>query len=126
MLHFLASLTSTYSAPATSVIVGDVRVSALSPTLLRVEPKGPRGFEDAATFSIVGRSSFAGVPLTTLNVTSKGTALGAGDDFVVLLRNGTSSQPSCAAPASGFDVSNPQRSDAFPNGVAAADRDACC
>lgn len=38
-----------------------MRVQALSPTLLRVEPKGPHGFEDRETFMVANRS-FSGVP----------------------------------------------------------------
>ena len=30
---------------------------------LRVEPKGPRGWEDRSTFTVVGRESFAGIPI---------------------------------------------------------------
>jgi len=45
-----------------SVIVGDYRVQALSPTLLRVEPKGPNGFEDRTTFMVVNRD-FDGLTL---------------------------------------------------------------
>ena len=38
-----------------SQIVGDVRLQALSPTLLRLEVKGPQGFEDRPTFHVVNR-----------------------------------------------------------------------
>lgn len=38
-----------------SEIVGDVRVQALSPTLVRIELKGPQGFEDRPTFHITER-----------------------------------------------------------------------
>ena len=56
---------------ATSVTVGRVRVSALSPTLLRIEPKGPRGFEDRTTFVAVNRSAFGGIPVTARGSTVK-------------------------------------------------------
>merc|ERR1740138_544494 len=46
----------------TSCIVGDYRVQALSPILLRVEPKGPNGFEDRTTFMVVNRD-FEGLTL---------------------------------------------------------------
>lgn len=36
-------------------IVGNVRVTALSPCLVRLEEKGPHGFEDRVTFTIVNR-----------------------------------------------------------------------
>ena len=48
-------------ATASGVIVDDVRVQALSSTLLRIEPRGPMGvFESNATFNIVGREGFGG------------------------------------------------------------------
>lgn len=37
-------------------IVGNVRVQVLSPTLVRIELKGPKGFEDRPTFHVVERS----------------------------------------------------------------------
>jgi hypothetical protein len=43
--------------------VGNVRVQALSDTLIRIEPKGPIGFESNTTFMVVSRD-WAGVPLT--------------------------------------------------------------
>jgi hypothetical protein len=50
--------------------VGNLRVQTLSPTLIRVEPKGPMGFEDRTTFMVVDRS-FLGVPiLSRTNVTN--------------------------------------------------------
>ena len=59
-------------APAGEVVVGRgdrrIRVQALSPTLVRIEPVGPRGFEDHSTFNIVGRHTFGGgVAITLLN-----------------------------------------------------------
>jgi hypothetical protein len=36
-------------------VVGDVRLQVLSPTLIRVEVRGPKGFEDRKTFHVVGR-----------------------------------------------------------------------
>jgi hypothetical protein len=36
-------------------IVGDVRVQFLSSTLVRLEQRGPRGFEDRKTFTVVKR-----------------------------------------------------------------------
>ncbi len=42
-------------------IVGTMRVQMLSPTVVRVEERGPRGFEDRATFTVVGRDLFEGV-----------------------------------------------------------------
>ena len=41
-----------------AVIIGDTRISALSPTLLRIEAKGPQGFENRQTFNVIGRDEF--------------------------------------------------------------------
>ncbi len=35
--------------------VGDMRIQALSETLIRIEQRGPKGFEDRATFTVVSR-----------------------------------------------------------------------
>ncbi len=37
-------------------VIGDVRVQVLTPTLVRIELKGPNGFEDRETFHVVNRS----------------------------------------------------------------------
>lgn len=49
---------------ATEAIMGDVRVQALSPTLVRIEQKGPQGFEDRKTLTVVNRD-WQGIPLKT-------------------------------------------------------------
>ena len=41
--------------PSAAVVVGEVRVSALSPSLIRIEPKGPAGFEDRESTAVVTR-----------------------------------------------------------------------
>jgi hypothetical protein len=46
----------------------------LTGTLYRIEPQGPRGFEDRTTFNVFDRSAFAsGFPLKLLNSTVQGT-----------------------------------------------------
>eukprot|EP00927_Polykrikos_kofoidii_P047963 TRINITY_DN42226_c0_g1_i1.p1 TRINITY_DN42226_c0_g1~~TRINITY_DN42226_c0_g1_i1.p1 ORF type:complete len:936 (-),score=72.86 TRINITY_DN42226_c0_g1_i1:113-2854(-) len=97
------------------VIVGDVRVQALSSNLLRVEPKGPRGFEDRTTLMVANRH-FAGLTITK-STTNKGTILST-DHYQVLLRNGGNcGSGSCNEYRSGFDVTNPVRSPNFPDGA---------
>lgn len=44
-------------------VVGSLRVQALSRTLLRLEERGPAGFEDRATFGVNGRANFGGLHL---------------------------------------------------------------
>lgn len=50
------------AAVAGESIIGNVRVQALSPTLVRIEQKGPKGFEDRTTLTVVNRD-WAGIPL---------------------------------------------------------------
>ena len=45
-------------------MIGEVRVQALSPTLVRIEQKGPQGFEDRKTLTVVNRN-WAGIPVVT-------------------------------------------------------------
>ncbi|HTQ10934.1 MAG TPA: TIM-barrel domain-containing protein, partial [Fimbriimonadaceae bacterium] len=44
------------------VVVGNVRIEILSPTLVRIEQKGPEGFEDRPTFNVVGRTGWPEAP----------------------------------------------------------------
>eukprot|EP01047_Picozoa_sp_COSAG01_P080689 COSAG01_NODE_15786_length_1300_cov_1.204829_1_plen_433_part_11 len=52
-------------AAAAETIFNGVRVQAMSPTLVRIEPMGPTGFVNSTTFVVVDRASFPGVPLRT-------------------------------------------------------------
>jgi alpha-glucosidase (family GH31 glycosyl hydrolase) len=56
LMIFLLLLTSSLlTVCRADEIVGDVRVQVLSATLVRIELKGPKGFEDRPTFHITGR-----------------------------------------------------------------------
>ena len=57
--------------PAPSVTVHDIRVSALSENVVRVERRGPLGFEDAPTFLVLNRS-WSGPALPTLSAPISG------------------------------------------------------
>jgi len=63
----LGLVAMTLAGPANQAVVGNRRVTALSETLVRVELAGPLGFEDRATFGVVGRDSFAGVPIRSVS-----------------------------------------------------------
>ena len=70
--------------PGASVIVGNIRVQALSESLLRVEAKGPKGFEDRTTFMVTNRN-WTGIPITkkadgTLVTASWEASVDAGSD----------------------------------------------
>jgi len=112
-------ITSFASAAQTSVIVDidrGIRVTAISPTLVRIEPKGPQGFEDRTTFMVVQRdmsqalnisrsTTTEGVLLTTsaysvLLRRSPGAAASAGPSFVLRDASGTAVHDSDTADAS--------------------------
>eukprot|EP00927_Polykrikos_kofoidii_P053071 TRINITY_DN4720_c0_g1_i1.p1 TRINITY_DN4720_c0_g1~~TRINITY_DN4720_c0_g1_i1.p1 ORF type:complete len:830 (+),score=68.35 TRINITY_DN4720_c0_g1_i1:117-2492(+) len=65
---------------------GRLRVQALSPTLLRVEPMGPMGFEDRHTFAVVNRS-FSGVPIWIESENDMETVLSTSYYKIYLQRN---------------------------------------
>lgn len=111
-----------HAAPESWAVVGDVRIQALSTTLLRIEPKGPKGFEDATTFMVVNRD-FPGLPIV-VGEHPEGVLLKT-KAYSVLLRT-SPPMPTCSSPAKDMDANGAQRSVQFPNGVAAADRSECC
>eukprot|EP01051_Picozoa_sp_SAG22_P008757 SAG22_NODE_687_length_7913_cov_2.611851_10_plen_134_part_00 len=88
---------------ASEVVGGDIRVQALSPTVLRVEPRGPAGgFEDRTTFMVTNRSAFA-PPGLGLEI-SAGARPGelVTSHYTVLLRPAALIQPgTCAGPQRG-------------------------
>eukprot|EP01051_Picozoa_sp_SAG22_P015779 SAG22_NODE_2118_length_2984_cov_2.031196_1_plen_396_part_00 len=69
----VAAAAAAAAAPP-SATVGNIRVQALSPTLLRVEPRGPLSFEDRTTFMVTGRSGWPGIPILSRNATTLTTA----------------------------------------------------
>eukprot|EP01062_Namystynia_karyoxenos_P067703 TRINITY_DN6172_c0_g1_i1.p1 TRINITY_DN6172_c0_g1~~TRINITY_DN6172_c0_g1_i1.p1 ORF type:complete len:851 (+),score=211.04 TRINITY_DN6172_c0_g1_i1:93-2555(+) len=100
-----------------------VRVQALSPTLLRIEPQGPMGFEDRSTFMVVNRSS-SGIAVSASRG-ADGSLLFRTAHYSVAVRRGHSSAASCAA-AAATDADTPSRSLRYLGGATAADRSACC
>ena len=69
-------------------IVGDVRVQVLSPTLVRIELKGPQGFEDRETFHITERT-WPGAAVTRSS--SGGFEFIETSDFIVKVPSGAQS-----------------------------------
>ncbi len=49
------------AAQPSEEILGDIRVQLLSDTLVRIEIKGPEGFEDRPSFTVVGRDAWEAV-----------------------------------------------------------------
>lgn len=95
------------------IVVDDVRVQALSSHLVRIEPKGPKGFEDRTTFMVASRK-FSGLKITNSS-TENGTLLST-DYYQVLLRTSRVGG-SCSDYQEGVDVTNPVRSAKYPNGA---------
>jgi hypothetical protein len=88
------------------VIVGKVRVSALSSTLVRVEPQGPKGFEDRTTFMVENRTAFPGIPLTLVEQNSSVALLSTTSYQIVLFQASPNSKESVSMPLS-FLVTTP-------------------
>ena len=59
VLFFLAGSVSMTSPVLASFEMGDVRVQPLGPQLVRIEQRGPAGFEDRETFTVVDRAGAA-------------------------------------------------------------------
>ena len=121
------------AAPAAGDVVVNfpslnVRVQALGPALVRVEPEGPRGFEDRPTFAVVGRDALlsgaaaaAQDDLKLLNQTDTEAWVGNSDYAVYLQRGASHDSGACQGRAS-TDVSGAQRSSTYPGGVKANDQ----
>lgn len=82
-----------------SVVVGNVRVQVLASTLVRLEVKGPEGFEDRNTYYIASRA-FAGVPYT-VETTTGGTLVKTADYTVKVPSNASSLSGITIADANG-------------------------
>jgi hypothetical protein len=122
----VAALTAVALSQEHSFTVGDTRITALSETLIRIEPKGPNGFEDGNTFVAVARSSFAGVKLSKLNSSASGTWL-ATTDLHIFVPDSTGTQLACGVNISGnIDAQSPIRSQSYPNGTKSNTAAKCC
>lgn len=119
---FLIIMLAATTTTAATIVTDDAatRITALSPRLLRIEPRGPNGFEDDPTFSVVGRDTFK--PLTLKRVDNHTFATSA---YSIKLRP-TPAAPTCAAPAEDTDVNNAVRSVKHPIGARVKDVAECC
>ena len=127
-----AAATVALAAPSPSpstIVVGHTRVSALSPTLVRIEPIGPQGYENRSTFNVVGRESFqaTGLPIRVLRTSAAGTWLATSAYHVFIPAGSAAPDAACgAAPLAGTDALKPTRSPTYPQGAYAGDARACC
>lgn len=116
------------TASGGSITLDSVRITALSETLLRVEPKGPLGFEDRNTFAAANRSAFgAGVNIQVLNTTADppGTWL-ATANLHVFIPAGGSQLRTCGSNSTGDSLPPKIRSKFYPAGAIASSAQACC
>ena len=91
---------------------------------MRVEPKGPKGFEDRSTFMVVNRA-FPGVP-AELRESTEGKVVQT-ERYDVVLRG--SEAPTCGEVLKDTDAETDPggtRSSKFPDGTLTPDSDGCC
>lgn len=130
--HICASLAVIQAATTamSAVVVGDIRITALSPTLLRMERRGPKGFEDRPTINVVGRNKFNDAAIETLNHSSSGTWLAAPGYHVFVPAPLPAPVPAPKCELASFhqdtDCAGGHRASNFPNGTAADSAQKCC
>jgi hypothetical protein len=132
LLLLLLPLPSAQAAAAAEweAVVGGVRVQALSPTLLRVEPIGPHGYENRTTFMVANRSSSntAGLALRPgatpleLHTSHYTVRLRTGENATVI-QAGTCEEPQRGVAAVDSVHDYAHRDD---SGILVANRSACC
>src|SRR5580698_6152592 len=62
---------SLYAEQQQGVVIGNVRVEPLSDSLVRIELKGPEGFEDRNTFHVVNRDWPGAMSMSTIPTNSE-------------------------------------------------------
>ena len=93
--------TAAATTPTNTAVVGDVRVTAISPVLVRVEPRGPRGFEDRTTFMVVNRAFDTVVPITNRGTTAQGFTRLSTPFYDVLVNGNAAGDWAVLAPGGG-------------------------
>lgn len=134
MLLLLLSACPVAHAVSWEAVVGNVRVQALSPTLLRVEPVGPRGFENRTTFMVTNRTSGARGRAGGHPVLRQGAAPHelVTSHYTVRLRTGENASViqagTCDAPQRGVAAVSRVHDYAHRDysGILVANRSACC
>ncbi len=76
----------TYSV--TTLLCGDLRVQLLGDSLVRIESKGPKGFEDRASYTVVNRDDWGEKVAYTASKTDGELKIATADYTVVLPANG--------------------------------------
>lgn len=114
-----------YDPSVSETIIGNIRVQALSPTLVRVERRGPMGFEDRNTFTVANRSIWTGVPILSCeqgdNKVTVKTAY-----YQVEVSEVQEESRTCANPQRYTQVSGAEYIAEYPFGVPDTTQDECC
>ena len=115
LLRALLLLSQLGGSAAASITVGETRVTALSQTLVRIEPKGPTGFFDDASFNVVGREGFGdGLPIKKLNASAAGTWLTT-SAYNVFIPAPSPPAATCGQALPNTDAMSPRRKLPTPN-----------
>ena len=124
LLYVVVGLVAATPALASSneIVVGNVRVQALSRTLIHLEPKGPLGFEDRPTLMVRNRSfpSSAALAITVDNDTATATWLRTAHYLIRLPKL------NCSAMLKSTDGKARVNTQANPDGLNLSSADACC
>ena len=121
----LALVTTSTALPTSpnEIVVGNVRVQVLSRTLIRLEPKGPMGFEDRPTLMVRARNFSVNpdaLAISVKNVTATATWLQTTHHLIRLPKL------NCSAMAGSTDGKARVNTQARPAGVNVTSATACC
>jgi hypothetical protein len=95
--------------------------------MIRVETRSARtpAFDDRATLQAVNR--YLPVPSFTVEpINASAAAITTAALTITVVDDGGAPPDACASPRAGFDVSNPRRSPAYPNGLNDTTQATCC
>jgi hypothetical protein len=130
-LFWLLTITILGLCHGGEITFGRIRVQALSETLLRVEPQGPRGFYDNTSFMVVNRA-FDGIDIQQINQTGD-EAWFSTESYNIYVQARPVTPPSppnpadiCHVQTTGQDIANGQRVPEHPDGVGNATQQQCC
>lgn len=130
LLVLLLSAGAVARGTSWEAVVGNIRVQALSPTLLRVEPVGPRGFENRTTFMVTNRTARGAGHLALRQGATPHELVTS--HYTVRLRTGENASViqagTCDAPQRGVAAVSRVHDYAHrdDSGILVANRSACC
>lgn len=113
--------------PASVVIIGDTRITLLSPSFIRFEVRSANAtsFDDRATLQAVNRD-LPVPPFTVAPINASAATITTSLLTITVVGSGSPPVGVCASPQAGMDVSNPRRSPTYPNGLNGTTQASCC